>query len=146
MTRFKIKIKSEDCIEIWQNKECLAESDDFKEVVTYIAHLIIEDKIDKYKVITWEKGKTQELTNFDPHAIIKDNPNIKFEDDEDDEDDYEDNRRFRRGKRRRSLSHFDDEDDSESTPQRWVYQPRYTADDYSRIGKRLADELSNRND
>jgi len=144
MTKFKIKVKSSDCIEIWKNRDCLAESDDFKEVLTYIATLIVKENISKYKIVVWEKGKTQELSNFNPNAIIKDNPDIEF-DEEDDDDDIE--RHSRRNRRHRNFSDFEDENDDERRPsQRWTYQPRYTTDDYSRIGKRLADELSNRND
>lgn len=149
MTRFKLKIKSNDCIEIWQNNECLAESDDFKEALTYIATLIVKGNIKKYKVVGWEKGKSKELTSFDPHAVIKDNPNIEF-DDEDDDEEFErrGGRRSRRSRenRRRFSNYDDDDDDFQHSSNRWVYTPRYTRDDYAKIGQNFADELSNRND
>lgn len=131
MTKFRLKVKGET-IKIYRNNEFLGESEDFKEVLTFISQLIIQERIKKYKIYVLEKGKTRQLTNVNPEAIIKDNPNIEFEDDDDDDFDDDDDDISVRGKVPRS----------ERTRKVFNYTSRYSFEDYVNLGQRIADELS----
>ena len=123
MTKFKLKISGKN-IEILQDGEAIGEGDDYKEVLAYVATLIIKEDIDDYEVWLSEKGEKVKLEekDFDPKAIVKNSKKIKIDDDED-EDDEKPNRRIRK-------------EEVIATRPRFVYTPKNTYDDYVRIGER----------
>ena len=78
MTKFKLKISGKN-IEIFQDNEAIGEGDDYKEVLAYVATLIVKKDIDDYEVWLYEKGEKVKLTekNFDPESIVKNSKKIK---------------------------------------------------------------------
>ena len=91
MTKFKLKISGKN-IEIFQDNEAIGEGDDYKEVLAYVATLIVKKDIDDYEVWLYEKGEKVKLTekNFDPESIVKNSKKIKIEEDNDDDNDDDD--------------------------------------------------------
>ena len=134
MTKFKLKISGKS-IEIFQNDEAIGEGDDYKEVLAYVATLIVKKNIDDYEVWLHEKGEKVKLNekNFDPETIVKNSKKIKIEDDEDDDDNNDNGPSNQNRNHRTSIR--------EEKP-RFVYTPKYTDQDYSNIGKKLRASLS----
>jgi hypothetical protein len=132
MTKFKLKISGKN-IEILQDGEAIGEGDNYKEVLAYVATLIIKDDIDDYEIWLCEKGEKVRLEekDFDPKSIVKNSKKIKIEDDNDD-DDEDDNKSRRNGIRSRT---------EEEPKKRFVYTPKNTAEDYVNIGRRFAESF-----
>lgn len=132
MTKFKLKISGKN-IKIFQDNEAIGEGDDYKEVLAYVATLIIKEDIDDYEIWLYEKGEKVKLEekDFDPKAIVKNSKKIKIDDDDDD-DEPSNNRNHNGIKSRRE----------ESTRPRFVYTPKNTHNDYINIGQRLKDSLN----
>ena len=136
MTKFKLKIVGKN-IEIFQDNEAIGEGDNYKEVLAYVATLILKEDIDDYEVWLFEKGDKIKLEekDFDPKAIVKNSKKIKIEDDDDEDDDDDSKSRNRNGSRLGSSRR-------EEVKPRFVYTPKNTFNDYVQIGQRWKDSLS----
>ena len=134
MTKFKLKISGKN-IEILQDGEPIGEGDDYKEVLAYVATLILKEDIDDYEVWLCEKGEKVKLEekDFDPKAIVKNSKKIKIEDDDDDEDSRSGNRNGIESRNSRSRQ--------EPSRPRFVYTPKNTTEDYIAIGRRFAESF-----
>jgi hypothetical protein len=130
MTKFKLKITSNN-IEIFQDGKPLAEGDNYKEVLAFIAETILEEDLeDDFEIYISEKGNTEKLENFDPKAIAKFSKKIKVEDD--DEDD---------SKKSSKISKLKDRDKEKDLPKQFIYTPKYSSMDYQEIGLKYKDVL-----
>ena len=127
MTKFKLKISGKN-IEIFQDNEAIGEGDDYKEVLAYVATLIVKKDIDDYEVWLFEKGEKVKLDekNFDPHSIVKNSKKIKIEDDNDDDDEDDDDKKSRISSRQQVRE----------TKPRFEYVPKNTFNDYVAIGQK----------
>ena len=137
MTKFKLKISGKN-IEILQNGEPIGEGDDYKEVLAYVATLILKEDIDDYEVWLCEKGEKVKLEekDFDPKAIVKNSKKIKIEDDDDDDS--------RDIDRNRSRNEITSRNRQEPSRPRFVYTPKNTTEDYIAIGRRFAESFGNK--
>lgn len=129
MTKFKLKISGKN-IKIFQDNEAIGEGDDYKEVLAYVATLIVKKDIEDYEVWLYEKGEQVKLDekNFDPQTIVKHSKKIKIEDDNDDDDeDDDDNDKKSRISSRQQVR---------ETKPRFEYIPKNTFNDYVAIGQK----------
>ncbi len=130
MVKFKLKIIAPNNIKVFRNGEEEAEGEDYKECLAYIAQEIVDNDIDDYEIILFEKGFTEKLKDFDPKAILKNSKKVKINDDDDDSDK---DSRVRNSSRNRE----------ENTPQRrFVYTPTNNIKTYEGIGLRFGDVIS----
>ena len=128
MTKFKLKISGKN-IEIFQDGEAIGKGDDYKEVLAYVATLIVKKDIDDYELWLYEKGEKIKLDekNFNPQAIVKNSKKIKIEEDDDDDEDDEDKKSRKSNSLRNQVR--------EEKP-RFEYTPRNTFNDYVQIGQK----------
>lgn len=132
MTKFKLKIVGKN-IEIFQDNEVIGEGDNYKEVLAYVATLILKEDIDDYEIWLFEKGDKVKLEekDFDPKAIVKNSKKVKIDDDDDEnDDDKSSSRRLNNSSRQREER------------SKFVYTPKNTFNDYVQIGQRWKESLS----
>lgn len=127
MTKFKLKISGKN-IEIFQDNEAIGEGDDYKEVLAYVATLIVKKDIDDYEVWLYEKGEKVKLTekNFDPESIVKNSKKIKIEEDNDDNNDGDD----------LPKKSFSSRTQQREERPRFEYVPKNSFNEYVQIGQK----------
>jgi len=135
MVKFKLKITPSK-ISVYQDGELIGEGDDYKEILGFVASVILKERIKDYEIYLLNRGDKEKLEPFYPEAHAKNYDDN--DEDEEVEDDEEDSYRRRRHRRLDSRSRFSRDFEPERKEE-FIYKPTSSKSDYKKMGLKLGD-------